>query len=126
MCRKLFNRAKKSGDWETYKSVLTYNKAIRDAKRNSWQQFCVEIEHVSTMARDRNCRLNTIKVSNGKLTNSRGETPAEMLRIHFPNSKVVTGPILSINLPTINCGKHKWTIAKKIVRYERVVTVFLI
>ena len=36
-CTKLFNRAKKNGDWETYKSALTkYNTAIRDAKRNSW------------------------------------------------------------------------------------------
>jgi hypothetical protein len=35
--RKLFNAAKKSGDWTDYKRTLTeYNKALRQAKRESW------------------------------------------------------------------------------------------
>ena len=128
-CRKLFNRAKKSGDWDTYKSALTaYNKAIRDSKRNSWKKFCDDIADVSTMARvlkfmakDRNCGLNTVKLSNGNFSNSGSETLAEMLRVHFPNSRVVTDSTCPINLPTINCGKDKWTIAKKVFTYDRVV-----
>jgi len=34
--RKLFNAAKKSGDWTDYKKILTdYNKALGQAKRES-------------------------------------------------------------------------------------------
>ena len=75
---------------------------------------------VKFMARDRNSRLNTIKLSNGSFTNSGGETLAEMLKVHFPNSKVVSDPIIPVDLKTINCGRDKWTIAKKIVTYDRV------
>ena len=43
--RKLFNVAKKSGDWTDYKRTLTeYNKALRQAKRESWRRHCEEIE----------------------------------------------------------------------------------
>lgn len=39
--RRLFNRAKTKGDWDTYRNALTnYNKHIRDAKRESWRRFC--------------------------------------------------------------------------------------
>jgi hypothetical protein len=37
--RRLFNAAKKSGNWTNYKSNLTeYNKALRQAKRESWKR----------------------------------------------------------------------------------------
>jgi hypothetical protein len=37
--RWLFNKAKKTGDWEPYKMALTsYHKAIRKAKRSSWRE----------------------------------------------------------------------------------------
>ena len=127
-CRKLFNGAKKNGDWDTYKSALTkYNKAIRDAKRNSWRQFCDEIGNVPTMARvlkftarDRNFRLNIIKLPNSSLTNSGGETLVEMLKVYFPNSEIVSDPIIPIDPQTINCGRDKSTIAEKIITYDRV------
>ena len=73
------------------------------------------------MAKDKNCELNIAKLSSGNFSNSGGETVAEMLRVHFPNSRVVTGSTCPINLPTINCGKDKLTIAKKIVMHDRVV-----
>jgi hypothetical protein len=37
--RRLFNRAKKTGEWDTYKEAPThYNKEIRKAKRSSCQE----------------------------------------------------------------------------------------
>ena len=43
--RKLFNAAKKSGNWTDYKKTLTdYNKALRQAKTESWRRHCEEIE----------------------------------------------------------------------------------
>ena len=71
------------------------------------------------MAKDRNCGLNTVKLSNGNFSNSGSETLAEMTRVHFPNSRVVTDSTCPINLPTINYRKDKWTIAKKVVTYDR-------
>jgi hypothetical protein len=42
---KLFNAAKKSGNWTDYKRSLTdYNKALRQAKSESWRRHCEEIE----------------------------------------------------------------------------------
>jgi hypothetical protein len=39
--RRLFNVAKKSGTWIDYKRSLTdYNKALRQAKRESWRRHC--------------------------------------------------------------------------------------
>jgi hypothetical protein len=38
--RRLFNKAKKTGDWEPYKMALTsYHSAIRKAKRSSWREY---------------------------------------------------------------------------------------
>jgi hypothetical protein len=42
--RKLFNFAKKSGDWSDYNRTFTdYNKGLRQAKRKSWRRHCEEI-----------------------------------------------------------------------------------
>ena len=50
--RKLFNEAKKSGDWTDYKKTITdYNKALRQVKRESWRRHCEEIEMVPECAR---------------------------------------------------------------------------
>jgi hypothetical protein len=41
---KLFNAAKKSGNWTDYKQSLTeYNKALHRAKSESWRRHCEEI-----------------------------------------------------------------------------------
>ena len=103
-----------------------YNKAIRDAKRNFWRQFYDEIRDVSTMAkvmkfmaRDRNSWLNTIKLLNGSFVDSGGETLVEMLRVHFPDSEVVSDLIFPINISMTNYRKDKWIIAKRVVTYDR-------
>jgi hypothetical protein len=48
----LFNAAKKSGNWTDYKrSLIDYNKALRQAKRESWRRHCEEIEKDPESAR---------------------------------------------------------------------------
>ncbi|RLU18695.1 hypothetical protein DMN91_009052 [Ooceraea biroi] len=43
--RKLFNRAKSTGAWEEYKTLLTeYNKSIRREKGTEWRRKCKSIE----------------------------------------------------------------------------------
>jgi hypothetical protein len=50
--RRLFNVAKKSGNWTDYKRTLTdYNKALTQAKRESWRRHCEEIEKAPECAR---------------------------------------------------------------------------
>ena len=50
--RRLFNVAKKSGNWTDYKRTLTdYNKALRQAKRESWRRHCEQIEKAPECAR---------------------------------------------------------------------------
>jgi len=50
--RRLFNVTKKSGNWTDYKRILTdYNKALRQAKRESWRRHCEEIEKAPNCAR---------------------------------------------------------------------------
>ena len=44
-----------------------------------------------------------------------------MLRVHIPNSNVVASSMSPTNFHIINCEKDKWTIAKKVVAYDRVV-----
>ncbi|KAG8175540.1 hypothetical protein JTE90_026259 [Oedothorax gibbosus] len=46
-CRKLFNKAKKTGDWSVYKMRLTaFNKAVRKAKQDSWKDYCSQMEEL--------------------------------------------------------------------------------
>jgi hypothetical protein len=50
--RRLFNRAKMTGDWDSYRNVLTsYNKAIRKAKRKPWRKCCQGIDQILSGAR---------------------------------------------------------------------------
>jgi hypothetical protein len=50
--RRLFNAAKKSGNWTEYKRTLTeHNKAHRQAKRELWRRHCEKIENTPECAR---------------------------------------------------------------------------
>jgi hypothetical protein len=50
--RRLFNVAKKSGNWTDYKRTLTdYNKALRQAKRESWRRHYEETQKAPECAR---------------------------------------------------------------------------
>ena len=50
--RQLFNRAKRTNQWDEYKNALTkYKCELRKAKRKSWRQLCEEVENTPTAAR---------------------------------------------------------------------------
>jgi hypothetical protein len=50
--RKLFNAAKRTGQWDIYKETLTcYNKEIRKVKQSPWRRYCQEISDVPGGAR---------------------------------------------------------------------------
>jgi hypothetical protein len=90
--RKLFNAAKRTGQWETYKETLTcYNKEISKAKPFSWRKYCQEINDVpggarlmKIMVKQGTNKVSTIKLSNGQHTKKGKETLKELFRVHFP------------------------------------------
>jgi hypothetical protein len=50
--RRLFNIAKRTGEWDPNKETLTcYNKEIRKAKWLSWREYCREISDMPGNAR---------------------------------------------------------------------------
>jgi hypothetical protein len=72
--KQLFNRAKITGDWDSYrKSNTRYNKEIRKAKRSSWRENCWDIEDVAGGAKIMRimAKESTNKVSSVKLPDSR-------------------------------------------------------
>ena len=103
--RKLFNAAKKSGDWTDYKRTVTdYNKALRQAKRESGRRHCEEIEKAPECARlhrilskDEQSAICSIQLENGDYTTTEKQTLEELFRVHFPGSEIVseTGTVLN-------------------------------
>jgi hypothetical protein len=74
--RRLFNAAKKSGNWTDYKITLTdYNKVLRKAKRESWRRHCQETEKAPECARlqrilseDEQNAVSSPQLKNGEYT----------------------------------------------------------
>lgn len=127
-CRKLFNKAKKTGEWDVYRSALTeYNKAVRLAKIKSWQTYCDSIDDISAtsklvklMSKDKSCGLNTVKLVNGNYASSGKEILDEMFRVHFPGSREVV-MVATHNQTTPTCSKNHWDTAKKVVSHDKIV-----
>ncbi|KAJ8913784.1 hypothetical protein NQ315_002690 [Exocentrus adspersus] len=92
--RRLFNRAKNSGNWDQYRSALTdYNKEIRRAKRESWRRFCESIKDVprstrihKILSRSPVGECGSIKRPDGSYTDSGMETLQLLALNHFPGS----------------------------------------
>jgi hypothetical protein len=95
--RRLFNAAKKSGNWTDYRRILTdYNKAFRQAKGESGRRHCKETEHAPECARlqtilskDGQNAVNSLQLENGEYTKTEKETLEKLLRLHFPGSEII-------------------------------------
>jgi hypothetical protein len=95
--RRLFNKAKITGEWDPYKETLTcYNKEIRRAKQLSLRVYCQEINDVSgsarlmrIMAKQGTNKVSTVKLPNGQQTEMGERTLKELFRVHFLDSKLI-------------------------------------
>ena len=124
--RKLFNYAKREGNWEEYKRTLTlYNIEIRKAKRKSFQDFCASIETTTEAARiykafsgDYKQNHVNLKKANGEYTESEDERIHLLLQTHFPgsNDNMILKPLDECKTPTI----EDWKAARSICTYNRV------
>lgn len=97
--RKMFNRAKRTLQWDEYRKALTlYNEEIRRSKRKNWRHVCENIESTPVVARlqkvlsnDHSNGLGTLKNDDGSFTSNASETLNLMMQVHFPGSL----PVLS-------------------------------
>jgi hypothetical protein len=129
--RKIFNIAKRAGQWDTYKETVTcYNKEIRKAKRSSW--YCQEIDDVpggaglmKIMAKQATNKVSTIKLRNGQHTQTGKETLEELFRVHFPDSKRIDDSDDGQdqrNLGVCGCRTNRgdWDLAKRVINQSKI------
>ncbi len=98
--RRLFNRAQRTkspDDWSNYRLTLKeYKKEIQISKRQSWFNFCSEVEGVRETARfhkllskDGSTKPGSLLIAPDQFTSTHTETTLFLLSTHFPGSSVV-------------------------------------
>ena len=106
-CRRLFNEAKRLGNWSTYKSsVNKFKNQIRNAKRKSWRAFCSGVEGHSETIRLRKILASSPSVPSfiqkpcGSWTTSGQETLDVLTDTYFPLSLPLTEYSALSSVPT--------------------------
>jgi hypothetical protein len=130
--RKLFNAANKSGDWTDYKRTLTdYNKALRQAKRESWKRHCEEIEKAPGCARlhrilskDEQSAIGSIQLENGYCTTTEKKTLEELFRVYFPGSEIILETFggwngFELEFPKWKGSRWDWAVSRRVVSYNK-------
>ncbi|XP_017483406.1 PREDICTED: uncharacterized protein LOC108372269, partial [Rhagoletis zephyria] len=123
--RRLFNRAKNTGDWNPYKLALTYYKELRKSKRASWRNHCEEINSLpeavrlqKPLTRDYRNTIATLKRPDGSYTQHPGETSRPLLDTHFP--RCISGYCRpELGAPT-STSRREQSLATKLSTVERV------
>ena len=128
--RKPFKVAKKTGNWTDYKRNLTdYNKALRQAKTESWRRHCEEIEKTPECARphkilskDVQSTISSIQLENGEHTTAEKGTMEELFRIHFPGSEIISEPSggwdgLELEFPKGRGSTEDWAVSERVINY---------
>jgi hypothetical protein len=137
--RRLFNAAKKSRNWTDYRRTLTdYNKALRQAKRESWTRHREETEKAPECARlqrilskHEQSAASSLQLQNGEYTKTEKEILEELLRVHFPGPKIIleaSGGWDSPELesPKVKGSKEDCVVSRRAISYDKLKwTVFL-
>lgn len=131
--RKLYNSAKRNGEWNAYKAALTeYNKELRKSKRATWRSHCSKVCSLPDMYRlqkalslDHSNGLGTLRRPDGSFTSSSNETGKLLLDTHFPGcvpfversclppayTNAANGRARSLAGKIINCHTVQWAIS---------------
>jgi len=123
---------KKSGNWTEYKRTLTdYNKALRQAKTESWGRHCEETEKAPECARlqwilskDEQSAISSIQLENGDYNTTEKGTLEELLRVHFPGSEIILEPSggwdgLALKFPKWTGSREDWAVSKRVISYDK-------
>jgi hypothetical protein len=125
---------KRTGQWDTYRETLTcYNKEIRKAKRSSWRRYCQETNDVPSsvrlmrvMAKQATNQVSTIKVPDGKHTQTGKETLKELFRVHFPDSKLTDDDSgdgrgqQNLDACKYIANRGEWNLAKHVLNQSKI------
>jgi ribonuclease HI len=128
--RKLDNETKNSSERGKYRKALTeYNKEIRKAKRNSFRNFCGDVNDTPTASRlqkilnkDHSNPLGTLVKPDGQRTVDQKESLVLLMETHIPGSQLKPDKVHIDEAPTIYMGGKKriWEKSKKIFDHRRV------
>ncbi|GBP08776.1 Retrovirus-related Pol polyprotein from type-1 retrotransposable element R1 [Eumeta japonica] len=96
-CRRLFNEAKRTGNWTLYKaSTNKFKNLTRNAKRRSWRDFCGNVRDISETSRLRKILAKQptvpsfIRKADGSWSTSCRESLEQLIDTHFPGNRSVT------------------------------------
>ncbi|CAB0014871.1 unnamed protein product, partial [Nesidiocoris tenuis] len=95
--RRLFNRAKRGDGWDKYRESLTvYNRALRNAKRSSWREYCSGLADASATARLQKVlsregpgQIGHLVKGDGSYTVSSKETREVLMRTQFSGATML-------------------------------------
>jgi len=129
--RRLFYVAKKSGNWTDHeRAIADYNRALRQAKRESWRRHCEETEKAPECSRlhrilskDERCAVSSIQLENGEHATTKKGILKELLRVHFPGSETIMEPSggwdgLELDFPKRKGSREDWVTPKRVISYE--------
>ncbi|XP_014282578.1 uncharacterized protein [Halyomorpha halys] len=116
LTRRLFNTAKRTGCWGTYKSALTdNNRAFRKAKRGAWRRFCNDVNDAPSTFRINRILskdsergvLGAVEVEGG-FTNSEVGNLEALARSHFPGCVLIEEKDTTPTIESYTCSRDKW------------------
>ena len=129
--RKLFNKAKTTGDWESYKSATRlYNKEIKKAKLKSWDKFCENMNDIPSasrlhkiLAKNHANKIGSLIKPDHTYTSNEEETLELLANEHFPeHSYTITAEneisdnteikVTKESLNIFSINKIRWAIMK--------------
>jgi hypothetical protein len=135
--RRLFSTAKKSANWTDYERTLTdYNKALRQAKRESWRRHCEEIEKAPECARlqrilskDGQRTVSSLQLGNGEYTKTEKRTLEVLLWVHFRGSEIILEPSggwdgLELESPKWKGSRKDWAVSRRVINYDKLKCFF--
>ncbi|XP_050340320.1 uncharacterized protein LOC126766612, partial [Bactrocera neohumeralis] len=122
---RLFNKAKRTGDWEEYKQNLTtYNKELKLAKTNSFRKFYDSVSStpeaaqlLKALSRGKTDTVLSIKRQDGIYTTSAEERAETLLQAHFPETVQADLTPASV---TRRPDRLDWLIAKNLFTVDSV------
>ena len=125
-------RQRSQGTGLTTKKTLTdYNKALRQAKKESWRRHCEEIEKAPEWARlqiilskDGQSAVSSLQLENGEYTTTEKGTLEELFRVHFPGSEIILEP--SGGWDSLELERPKWKgsgedcpVSRRVISYDK-------
>ena len=121
--RKAWNKAMRStfqADWDDYRlSQKAFRKAVKQRARDTWRNFCAEMEHIPDYARIHKILAKdpgSLRKPDGEFTSGGEETATHLLETHFPGC----GYERQKGYTAIPHSEGDWNLANRIITIDRI------